>query len=102
MDQRRLQLHNVLVGILGTTQVYFQPPESLRIDYPCIIYKRDYIDTVFADNSVYSRKKRYQVTIIDRDPDSDIPDKVAQLPLCLFDRFFVADNLNHDVYNIYF
>jgi hypothetical protein len=70
--------------------------------YPCIVYNRDEAVTKFADNSPYRYTKRYQVTIIDRDPDSDIPGKVAALPQCLFNRFFVADNLNHDVYNLYF
>lgn len=102
MVQRRLKLHEILVEALGSRNVYFQPRENLKIEYPCIVYKRERMDTVFADNALYLRKKCYQVTIIDRDPDSDIPDKVAQLPLCIFSRFFVADNLNHDVYNIYF
>lgn len=102
MDQKRLELHEQLVDILGSRNVYFQPKENVTLSYPCIVYKRDYADTKFADNNVYLRKKRYQVTVIDRDPDSDIPEKVAQLPMCLFDRFYVADNLNHDIYNLYY
>lgn len=82
--------------------VYFQPPETLKITYPCIVYKRDNEYTEFADDLPYHRRKRYQVTVIDRDPDSGIPDKVGDLPLCRFARFFTADNLNHDVFNLYF
>jgi len=70
--------------------------------YPCIVYNRDFADTQFAGNNPYNYVKRYQVTVIDRDPDSVIPDKVAALPMCLFNRFFVANNLNHDVFNLYF
>lgn len=70
--------------------------------YPCIVYNRDFSNTQFADNLPYRRKKRYQVTIIDQNPDSVIPDKVADLPMCLFERHFTAGNLHHDVYNIYF
>jgi hypothetical protein len=70
--------------------------------YPCIVYQRDNAITDFADNIPYRYKKRYQVTVIDKNPDSDIPDKVAGLPMCTFYRFFVADNLNHDVYVLYF
>lgn len=102
MDQRRLQLHQILKDTSGVNNVYFQPAENLKLSYPCITYSRDFADTKFADNNVYLRKKRYVVTVIDRDPDSDIPDKIAQLPMCLFDRFFVADNLNHDIFNIYY
>lgn len=72
------------------------------MQYPCIIYKRDDVDTTFADNKPYRHTKRYLVTVIDRDPDSRIPEKVADLPLCTFDRFYVADNLNHDVFNLFF
>lgn len=70
--------------------------------YPAIVYKRDTADTQFAGNIPYRNTLRYQVTVIDRDPDSDIPVKVAALPMCLFNRHFVANNLNHDVFNLYF
>ena len=72
------------------------------MQYPCILYKRDSADSKFADNEPYRHTKRYQVTVIDQDPDSDIPDKIAGLPLCVFDRFYTADNLNHDVFNLFF
>lgn len=98
----RQQLQDLLTEILGTNNVYFQPPSNLVMKYPCIIYKRDDVVTEFANNKPYKHKKRYQVTVVDEDPDSEIPDKVAALPLCSFDRFFAADNLNHDVYNLYF
>ena len=99
---QRLELQDVLREILGTDQVYFQPPPTIKLVYPCIIYKRDYQLTTFADDRPYSIKKRYQVTVIDEDPDSVIPDKVAELPLCIHDRFFTADNLNHDVFKLFF
>lgn len=98
----RTELHNLLVAILGSEEVYFQPPATVKLTYPCIIYKRNAADTKFANNKPYMHEKRYQVTVIDKDPDSPIPDKIAALPKCLFDRFFTADNLNHDVFNIYF
>ncbi len=99
---QRLDLQTILEGILGNGNVYFQPPASVQMAYPCIVYKRDLANTQFADNSPYRRDKRYMVTIIDRDPDSPVPDQVAKLPKCTFSRFFVADNLNHDVFSIYF
>lgn len=98
----RLELQSLLEETLGSRNVYFQPPENLSIKYPCIIYARDYADTKFADNKPYNTTKRYSVTVIDKDPDSLIPDKIANLPLCVFNRHFKADNLNHDTYNIYF
>lgn len=70
--------------------------------YPAIVYQRDDADTNFAGNKPYLNVKRYQVTVMDRNPDSLIPDKIAGLPLCSFNRFFVADGLNHDVFTLYF
>lgn len=99
---QRTDLHAILVNILGSKYVYFQPPENLKMKYPCIVYQRVTGDTQFADNIPYIIKKRYQITVIDSNPDSPIPDKVAQLPYCVFDRHFTSGNLNHDVYNLYF
>jgi hypothetical protein len=99
---QRLDLQEILVEILGTDQVYFQPPPTVSMDYPCIVYKRDFEYNRFADDRRYMYKKRYQVTVIAQDPDSIIPDKVAELPLCSFDRFYTAENLNHDVFNLFF
>lgn len=99
---RRLDLQTLLVGILGSSNVYFQPPPSLQIVYPCIVYKRDTARTIFADGKPYNHVKRYLVTVIDRNPDSLIPDKIEALPMCVFDRFYTADNLNHDVFNLFF
>jgi hypothetical protein len=99
---QRLDLQTLLETLLESENVYFQPPASVQILYPAIVYQRDDIRTAFADNNPYRHTKRYQVTVIDRNPDSDIPDKVADLPLCDYNRFYVADNLNHDVFTLYF
>jgi hypothetical protein len=72
------------------------------MEYPCIRYERDSADTQYADNTPHRGDTRYMITVIDRDPDSEIPGKVAALPLCAFNRFFTADNLNHDVFNVFF
>jgi hypothetical protein len=96
----RLQLHQILETF--TENVYFQPPTNIQLIYPCIIYKRDFADTKFADDKPYNHTLRYAITVIDPDPDSDIPGKVASMPMSLFNRFYTADNLNHDVYNVYF
>lgn len=98
----RLELQAILEDLLGTTEVYFQPPNNIQMQYPCIVYRRDNADTKFADNNPYSYMQRYQVTVIDRNPDSQLPLQVAFLPRCLFDRFYTADNLNHDVFTLFF
>jgi hypothetical protein len=82
--------------------VYFQPPPSLAMQYPCVVYQRDYMLDEHADNETYVTFKRYQVTVLDRDPDSTIVDAVKRLALCTYDRFFTVNNLNHDVFKLFF
>lgn len=96
----RLQLHDILLSFVPN--VYFQPPTNVKLKYPCIVYHRDFAVTEFADDIPYMHELRYLVTVIDRDPDSDIPGKVAALPKSLFNRFFTSDDLNHDVYRVFF
>jgi hypothetical protein len=98
----RLELQTVLEGLLGTDHVYFQPPPNIQMSYPAIVYNRDYQSVSYADNLPYSRKRRYQVTVIAADPDSPVPDLVAELPLTTYVRHFTADDLNHDIYDVYF
>lgn len=99
---KRLELHELLKEILGSSNVYFDPPESVKMNYPAIRYSRSRIDNSFADNSVYKQDLRYEVIVIYRDPDSDLPLKISRLPKCAHDRAYVADNLHHDVFTLYF
>ena len=85
-----------------TSNVYFQPPNTLEMEYPCIVYSRDGSDKKHANNRVYGHAKRYQVTVIDRNPDSNLPDAVEEQTFCQFDRYFAAGNLNHWVYTLFF
>lgn len=102
MGNNRLELSQIFRFILGSKNVYFQPPPTVQMNYPCIKYERSNIRTHYADNIPYKNKKRYTVTIIDKNPDSVIPDKVGQLPTASYERFYTADGLNHDVYTIYY
>jgi len=98
----RLSLHALFKSIPGVADAYFQPPSSTTMQYPCIRYVRSDIDQDSADNVVYRTMTRYQVTVIDRNPDSTIVDVIKQMPLCIYDRSYTADNLNHDVFNLYY
>lgn len=99
----RLELQATLEELAGTgVRVYFQPPSNTSMTYPCVIYERSNEDTKYANDGPYLRKKRYTVTVIDQNPDSLIPDRVASLPLCSYSRGFKTSNLNHDAYNLYF
>lgn len=98
----RLELHEILCEALGSRHVYYQPPESVKMVYPAIVYARNTVSTRHADNAIYKQVVGYSVTVIDEDPDSEIPDRISRLPMCRFDRHFVSDNLNHDVFTIYY
>ena len=98
----RSELHAILKAILGSDYVYFQPPEDIRMVYPAIVYSLDYTLSQFADGIPYAYDKRYLVTSISRDPDSPVPDKIAMLPMCTFDRAYRADGLHHTSYKLYF
>lgn len=108
MSQRRLELHAILCGLLACPErgnecrAYFQPPKSKEMDYPCIRYSRDKIDKDDADNLPYLLHHRYQLVLMYKDPDSDLPDKVAALPMCSHVDHYTVDNLHHDIYNIYY
>jgi len=98
----RLELQTLFENILGSRNVYFQPPESLKMKYPAIVYGLEDIENTFADDGVYLSQRKYSVTVIDEDPDSPIVYKVAVLPTCQFNRHFESDNLNHDVFILNF
>lgn len=102
MDPRRDDLQAILETILGTPNVYFQPPPGREMAYPCIVYKRDRSDTTFAGNRPYNHNLVYQLTVIDRNPDSDIPRRVRDLPQCLHVRNFARQDLNHDIFVLVF
>lgn len=98
----RSELQTKFETILGSRNVYFQPPPSLLMKYPAIVYSLSDIDVLHADDESYKIDKAYQVTAIDSNPDSTIPDEIIRLPLCAFERAYRADNLNHWVFKIYY
>lgn len=98
----RLELQTLLENLLGSRNVYYQPPASVSMKYPAIVYSRNDILSRHAGNGVYTIKVAYTVTLIDKNPESACIEKLAALPLCSFDRHYVADNLNHDVFTLYF
>ena len=99
----RLRLHELLVGVLGNDHVYFQPPESMKLVYPCIVYSLGDIKVRYADNKAYTTMNAYDVTFISRDPDNTYAvDMLNTFELCRFDRRFTNDNLYHDVFTLHF
>ena len=98
----RLELQDLFETLLGSSNVYFQPPESKKMEYPAIVYGLEDIGNTFADDGVYLSRRKYLVTVIDEDPDSEIVGLVAALPTCRYERHFASDNLNHDVFILHY
>ena len=101
--EKRLKLQALLELVLGSKNVYYQPPENVKLLYPCIIYERGMSGkTTFANDKLYNHQVRYTVTVVDKNPDSLILDRMIELPLCTYEKHYTTNNLNHDVYNIYY
>lgn len=100
---RRLELQTILENILGSRNVYFQPPSNTKLSYPCIVYTRSYIESKYADNAKYNTRVRYSLTLIGRSPESkQLVEELLKLPYCSYDRFYTADTLNHDTFTLYY
>ena len=98
----RKEFHTKLVSLMKSPHVYFQPPENVKIEYPCIVYNLDNLDQIRADNSTYLLSDSYSVTYITRDPDDELIRLFPiEFKMCRFDRRFVSDNLYHYIYTIY-
>lgn len=98
--QSKLELEIIESGVSGV--VYFQPPEDVRMVYPCVVYHRDSASYSHADNNPYRFEQRYELTVIDRASDSPIVDRIKMLPKTFYVRGFESDGLHHDIFNIYF
>ena len=100
MKNSRLALHNELVEILGNRNVYFQAPSSDKLKYPCIVYSLSDIDDKHANNKTYLRDYVYKVTLIHKDPENNIVDKLMNFKFSTFDKSFTTQGLNHYVFTI--
>lgn len=99
----RLELHEELCVLLQTRNVYYQPPASVKMSYPCIKYSLSGLNVKRADDRPYKTARRYEIILIDTNPDSDFFDPILNhFQLCSFDRGYTADNLNHFVFTIYY
>lgn len=98
----RLELQTKLEELFGSRNVYYQPPESVKMEYPAIRYSKSNIKSTFANDAAYSLLRRYEIIVIDGKPDNEVIDKLLGLPYCSFDRHYKSDNLNHDVLTLYY
>lgn len=100
-SRRETQLHPKLQEICQN--VYYEPPASVSLSYPAIIYSRDSDDSRYADDSTYIQRIRYTVAIITSSAcDTYIEEMKAKFPYVRFDRHYTHDNLHHNVFTLFF
>lgn len=104
MARERVEMHQMLKSLFPAhmePRVYFQPPQSTKIEYPCMIYKLSDMPQKWANNLPYHWERAYQLTYISRDPKDPMIEKLIALRETKFDRYFSSDNLHHFVYTIF-
>ena len=98
----RLELQTKLEELFESKNVYYQPPELLKIKYPAIVYSRSRINKRSADDTSYITTNCYELTVIDKRPDNEVINKLLILPMCSHSSHFISDGLNHDVLTLYY
>lgn len=98
----RLQLQSFLESILGSGNVYFQPPPTVKMSYPAIVYSLKKIENTHANNAVFKQETAYDVVVIDKSPEGVIMRRLTIIPKCQFESFYTADNLNHYKFTLYY
>lgn len=101
MKKTRTNFHNELLKFCPN--VYFQPPENLKIKYPCIVYSRSTDFTVHSNDILYLVSKRYDLTLIGFKVTDETCDRIREyFPMSNITQHYVADNLNHTKIKVYF
>lgn len=100
---RRLELQTKLEELIGNTNVYFQPPASVSLSYPCVVYSIGNGDAKHANDSIYQYVNSYTLTFIYKKPNIDIIEKVLrELPMCSLNTTYCSENLNHYIFTVYY
>ena len=101
----RADLDRELRTLLGSNNVYFQPPESTKLKFDCFVYRLSGANVVSADNDIYLYNREYALTFITKNPDNPLIDEIPKyfakkLKICRLNSYFTSDNLNHYNYTI--
>ena len=97
----RLELQSKLEELLGSRNVYYNPPTNLRMEYDCIRFHLSTVQSEYANDVKYKNMKRYELMVIARTTDPEIVDRLLELPYCSMGTAYKADNLNHYPFTLY-
>ena len=99
----RLELHEEFVSLLGSRNVYFRPPASVNMKYDAIRYDLSGKNLIRANDRIYKSTNCYDGVVITLDPDSTLPDEILNhFQMCSFGKPYIADNLNHFPFTLYY
>lgn len=98
----RLELQSKLEELLGSRNVYYNPPATLEMKYDAIRYSLNGIEPTHANNAKYTKLKRYDGVVISRKSDPEVVDKILELQYTSLGSPYKADNLNHYPFTIYY
>lgn len=98
----RLELQSLLEELLGSRNVYYNPPESFKMNYPAIKYSLSTIRKDSANNNGYLLRDNYELIVISKESDPPVVKKLLSLPYCSFNRHYKSDNLNHYILSIFY
>ena len=98
----RLELQSKLEELFGSRNVYYRPPENIKMSYPAIVYLKVRPDIKRANDQVYLQKNCYEIIVVSKSPDNPVIYKLIDLQYCSYDRNYISDNLHHDVFTLYY
>lgn len=99
MERLRKLLYNELKTY--TPNVYYQPPSSKTLQYPCIVFSRENVDQTYANDKIYFLRQNWQIKCISTDSEWDVPKRLLEsMQFIEFDRTYPADNLYHTILNL--
>lgn len=97
----RIDLQSKLEELLGSRNVYYNPPDNLRMQYNAIRYSLGVRQSTYADDRKYRNMNRYDLIVITRESDPEVVEKLLELPYCSMGTPYKADNLNHYPLTLY-
>ena len=99
----RLELQEKLETLLGSENVYFQPPESIKLKYPCIVYSLDPVYTENADNKKYIVINRYHIKHIYKKLSGCLRNELLNSFMMIsHDNTLIAEGMYNDDFTLYF
>lgn len=77
-------------------KVYFQPPPTIKLTYPCLIIEFSDIFQNFANNKLYSVFQTYEITHISTNPDAKFPSELVKNEgFSYIGKIYINDGLYH-------